>query len=150
MLPENVSGSQHRVGRFVFLLGEKGDEMGECSAGECGVKCPGGCSCYDHPDVPGDCYCECSPEVLMSDPETLVSNGSLEWLTLETEVNFVAKDMSLVGLASSVERRIPGRTAIPSASLDSQLTMEVENVRFDELLQECGLIVLEDPQTYAE
>ena len=124
--------------------------MGRSSAGECGVSCTGGCICIDHPDTPGDCYCECDPETLKSDPETLVSSGSLEWLTLETEVNFVAKDMSLVGLASSVERRFPGRTAIPSASLDSQLTMEVENVRFDELLQECGLIVLEDPQTYAE
>jgi hypothetical protein len=121
--------------------------MAKCQAGECGVSCRGGCICIAHPGTPpgtpGDCFCEC-------DPPTVMSRGSLEWLTLETEVNFVAKDMSLVGLASSVERRFPGRTAVPSASVDSRVTMQVENVRFDELLQECGLIVLEDPQTYAE
>ena len=117
--------------------------MPKCEAGDCGVSCPGSCDCIAEIDNPAHCSCSC-------DPETVLSRAELEWLTLETEVNFVAKDMSLVGLASSVERRFPGRTAIPSASVDSQLTMEVENVRFDELLQECGLIILEDPQTYAE
>jgi hypothetical protein len=79
-----------------------------------------------------------------------MSGGSAEWLTLKTQVSYDAKEVPLVTLAKAVEDRFPGLTAIPSARLDSQVTMQVENIRFAELLQECGLIVLEDPQTYAE
>jgi hypothetical protein len=125
--------------------------MPKIEAGECGVSCPDGGICIDFPDTPGDCFCECDPKTVGSgEEEPVMGSGSLEWLTLETEVNFTANDMSLVGLASTVEGRFPGRTAIPSALVDSQLTMQVEKVRFDELLQQCGLIVLEDSQTYAE
>ena|SRR3712207_3344868 len=123
---------------------EKGVTMpSKCEAGACGVSCPGGCLCLWHPPNPADCECEC-------DPPTVMSGGAPEFLTFDTEVNFEAKDLRLVSLAKSVERWFPGRTAIPSASVDSQVTMQVENVRFDEVLQECGLIVMEDPQTYAE
>ena len=114
--------------------------MPMCQSGACGVSCAGGCGCVSHVHNPAHCHCTC-------DPATVMSATSTEWLTLETEVNFNAKDMPLVSLASVVESRFPGLTAIPSASVDSQVTMQVENIRFDELLQEIGLIVLEDPQT---
>jgi hypothetical protein len=69
---------------------------------------------------------------------------------LETEVSFDAKEVPLVALAKDVEDAFPGRTAIPSALVDSQVTMQVEGIRLDDLFQEVGLIVLEEPQTSAE
>ncbi len=41
-------------------------------------------------------------------------------------------------------------TAIPSASADSQVSLQVENIRFAELLQEIGFVILERPKTYTE
>jgi hypothetical protein len=77
----------------------------------------------------------------------VVSSSGLEWLTLDTVVNYDAKEVPLVTLAKAIEGRYPGRTAIRSALVDSRVTMKVENIRFAELLERVGLIVLEDPQT---
>jgi hypothetical protein len=52
----------------------------------------------------------------------------------------------LVTLAKDVE----GRTAIRSALVDSRVTIQVENIRFAELLEKVGLIVLEDRQMSAD
>jgi hypothetical protein len=52
----------------------------------------------------------------------------------------------LVTLAKDVE----GRTAIRSALVDSPVTIQVENIRFAELLEKVGLIVLEDRQMSAD
>ena len=113
--------------------------MPKCQAGDCGVSCPGGCDCIAEIDNPAHCSCSC-------DPETVVSRAELEWLTLDTVVNYDAKEVPLVTLAKAVEGRYPGRTAIRSALVDSRVTIQVENIRFAELLQKVGLIVLEDPQ----
>jgi hypothetical protein len=56
----------------------------------------------------------------------------------------------LVTLAKDVEGRYPGRTAIRSALVDSRVTIQVENIRFAELLEKVGLIVLEDRQMSAD
>ena len=113
--------------------------MGDCQAGDCGVSCPGACDCIAETTNPANCECRC-------DPETVVSSSELEWLTLDTVVNYDAKEVPLVTLAKAVEGRYPGRTAIRSALVDSRVTIQVENIRFAELLQKVGLIVLEDPQ----
>ena len=113
--------------------------MGKCEAGDCGVSCSGGCDCIAEIDNPSHCSCRC-------DPETVVSSSELEWLTLDTVVNYDAKEVPLLTLAKAVEGRYPGRTAIRSALVDSRVTIRVENTRFSELLEKVGLIVLEDPQ----
>jgi hypothetical protein len=74
----------------------------------------------------------------------VVSSSELEWLTLDTVVNYDAKEVPLVTLAKAVEGRYPGRTAIRSALVDSRVTIQVENIRFAKLLEKVGLIVLED------
>ena len=74
----------------------------------------------------------------------MVSSSELEWLTLDTVVNYDAKEVPLVTLAKAVEGRYPGRTAIRSALVDSRVTIQVENIRFAKLLEKVGLIVLED------
>jgi hypothetical protein len=113
--------------------------MGKCAAGDCGVSCPGACDCIAEIGNPANCECRC-------DPETVVSSASLEWLTLETTVTYDAKEVPLVTLAKAVEGRYPGRTAIRSGLLDSRVTIQVERIRFAELLEQVGLIVLEDSQ----
>jgi hypothetical protein len=77
----------------------------------------------------------------------VVSSSGLGWLTLDTVVNYDAKEVPLVTLAKAVENRYPGRTAIRSALVDSRVTIKVESIRFAELLDQVGLIVLEDPET---
>ena len=114
--------------------------MGACQAGDCGVSCPGACDCIAETNNPANCECRC-------DPETVVSSSGLGWLTLDTVVNYEAKEVPLVTLAKAVENRYPGRTAIRSALVDSRVTIKVESIRFAELLDQVGLIVLEDPET---
>jgi hypothetical protein len=80
----------------------------------------------------------------------VVSSSELEWLTLDTVVNYDAKEVPLVTLAKAMEGRYPGRTAIRSGLVDSRVTMKVENIRFAELLEKIGLIVLEDSQMSAK
>ena len=111
-----------------------------CQAGNCAVDCPGACDCIADTNNPADCECRC-------DPETVVSSSGLGWLTLDTVVNYDAKEVALVTLAKAVEGRYPGRTAIRSALVDARVTIKVETIRFAELLEKVGLIVLEDPQT---
>jgi len=65
---------------------------------------------------------------------------------LETEVGLDVKEVPLVSFAKGVEGLVPGRTAIPSALVDSRVTIQVERIRFVDLLQEVGLVVLEEPQ----
>jgi hypothetical protein len=110
-----------------------------CQAGDCAVDCPGACDCIAETNNPANCECRC-------DPETVVSSSELEWLTFDTVVNYDAKEVPLVTLAKAVESRYPGRTAIRSALVDSRVTVKVENIRFAELLEKVGLIVLEDSQ----
>jgi hypothetical protein len=117
--------------------------MGECQAGDCGVSCSGGCDCIAETNNPSHCECRC-------DPETVVSSAKLEWLTLDTVVNYDAQEVPLVTLAKAVEGRYPGRTAIRSALVDSRVTIRVENIRFDELLEKVGLVVLEDSRMSME
>jgi len=115
--------------------------MGKCEVGDCGVSCPGACDCIMENSNPAHCSCRC-------DPETVVSS-ELGWLTLDTVVDYNADDLPLVTLAKAVEGRYPGRTAIRSALVDSRVTVKVENIRFAELLEKVGLIVLEDSQMSA-
>jgi hypothetical protein len=117
--------------------------VAKCENGDCAVSCPGSCACVVVGGNPANCYCSC-------DPEPVITKDSPEGLTLEAEVSIDCKGVPLIAFARAVESRFPGLTAIPSDSVYSQVTMQVENMRFAELLQVIGLVILERPETYTE
>jgi hypothetical protein len=115
----------------------------ECQEGDCGISCEGSCACVMVGGNPANCYCSC-------DPAPVITENSPEGLTLEARVSLDAKGVPLVAFARAVESRFPGLTAIPTNSVYSQVTMQVENMRFADLLEEIGLVLLERPETYTE
>ena len=117
--------------------------MAKCENGNCGISCSGPCACVMIGGNPDNCYCSC-------DPDPFITKDAPEGLTLESEVSLDCKGVPLVAFARAVESRFPGLTAIRSDLVYSQVTMQVENMRFAELLEETGLVILERPETYAE
>lgn len=110
--------------------------MANCSAGNCGICCPDGCGCISDAGNPNDCSCFCSGGAF--------EPGRLEWLTLDSRINFVADNLSLRWLGGALNCLIPDRLLIPADRVYHRITIKCEDMPCRDVLRECGVVVADE------